>query len=97
MITPMIISAVSRLSALVLVSALLAGCVERAPEALPGDPYQACIVRGYRLGNLPYSATTFYQPTAVDRFWPRTVGRSDWRSPVEQCNELRAHGQLSTQ
>ncbi|HEX9461714.1 MAG TPA: hypothetical protein VGB82_03870 [Alphaproteobacteria bacterium] len=73
----------------------LAGCAEPLPEALAQDPYEACIERGYQLGDLPYSATTFYQPTAVDRFWPRTIGRATWRSPVEQCNELRNRGQLT--
>ena len=64
------------------------------PQALRDDPYEACIERGYQVGDLPYSATTFYQRTAVDRFWARNAPTSTWKSPVDQCNELRSRGQL---
>jgi hypothetical protein len=87
--------AAGRLSIWVITTVLgLAGCAEQ-PMDVADAPFQACVERGYQLTGLSYAATTVYQPTAIDRFWPRTVGRSDWRSPVEQCKELRARGQLA--
>lgn len=67
---------------------MLAGCAQAPPHAAATDPYQACLYRGYQIGNLPYSATTFYQPEAIDQIWPAL------RSPVAQCNELRERGEL---
>lgn len=82
---------------LLLASSILVACGETLPEDAAADrPYQACLERANRLGGLSYAATTVYQPTAIDRFWPRTLGRASWRSPVEQCSELRARGQLTT-
>lgn len=67
---------------------LLAGCAEPPPHAVATDPYQACLYRGNQIGNLPYSATTFYQPKVIDRIWPAA------QSPVGRCNELRQRGEL---
>ena len=64
------------------------------PQTVSDDAYQACVERGYLIGDLPYSATTFYQRTAVDRFWAHNAPASSWKSPVDQCNELRSRGQL---
>lgn len=72
----------------VLLGLLLGGCAAPGPHAVASDPYQACLYRGYQIGNLPYSATTFYQPEIIDRIWPAV------QSPVAQCNELRARGEL---
>ena len=79
-----------------LVAVLLSGAAACTPEsqALSDDPYEACLERGYLIGDLPYSATTFYQRTAVDRFWAHNAPTSTWKSPVDQCKELRARGQL---
>lgn len=67
---------------------LLAGCAETPPQAVATDPYTACLYRGNQIGNLPYSATTFYQPEIIDRIWPAV------QSPVARCNELRERGEL---
>jgi hypothetical protein len=72
----------------VLLGLWLAGCAEAPTRAAATDPYQACLYRGNQIGNLPYSATTFYQSEALDRLWPAV------RSPVAQCNELRERGEL---
>jgi hypothetical protein len=66
----------------------LAACAEPPTRTAANDPYQACIERGYQIGNLPYRATTFYQSNVEDRIWPAT------RSPVAQCSEFRERGQL---
>ena len=67
---------------------LLGSCAEPPVHMAATDPYQACLTRGYQIGDLPYSATTFYQPHVIDRVWPAA------RSPVAQCNELRDRGEL---
>lgn len=72
------------------VALLVAGC-SAAPAPMrtaATDPYQACLYRGYQIGNLPYAATTFYQAHAIDRIW------TPMRSPVAECDELRSRGQL---
>ena len=76
------------------VGAGIAACASPEPQTVSNDPYAACIDRGYLIGDLPYRATTFYQPTAVDRFWAHNAPTSSWKSPVDQCHELRARGQL---
>ena len=79
-----------RLSAISAILALaLAGCAEPPVRmAANDDAYQACVHRGYQIGDLPYRATTFYHSNAADHIWPAT------KSPVEQCSEFRARGQL---
>jgi hypothetical protein len=67
---------------------LVAGCSEAPVRTAANDPYQACIHRGYQIGNLPYAATRFYQPHVEDRIWPAV------KSPVAECNELRSRGEL---
>ncbi len=66
----------------------VAACAEAPQRVASDDPYQACLYRGYQIGNLPYSASTFYQAHATDRIWPAA------KSPVAECNERRSRGQL---
>ena len=67
----------------------LAGCAEpQIRMAQNDDAYQACLYRGNQIGDLPYSATRFYQAHVEDRIWAPV------KSPVAQCNELRERGEL---
>lgn len=66
----------------------LAGCAEPPLRTAANDPYQACLARGYQIGDLPYTATRFYQSHVEDRIWAPT------KSTVAQCNEYRSHGEL---
>jgi hypothetical protein len=66
----------------------LAGCAEPPLRTADNEAYQACLARGYRVGDLPYAATRFYQSHVEDRIWAPV------RSPVAQCNEYQAHGEL---
>jgi hypothetical protein len=67
---------------------VVAGCAEPPQRTAANDPYEACLARGYQIGDLPYSATRFYQSHVEDRIWTPA------RSPVSQCNEYRARGEL---
>ncbi|HTY66829.1 MAG TPA: hypothetical protein VMH36_09270 [Alphaproteobacteria bacterium] len=71
-----------------LVVLLLAGCAEPPQRTADNEAYQACLARGYRMGDLPYAATRFYQSHVEDRLWAPA------RSPVAQCNEYQARGEL---
>lgn len=66
----------------------LVGCAEPQVRMAQNDPYQECLYRGTQIGDLPYSATRFYQAHVEDRIWAPV------KSPVAQCSELRAHGEL---
>ena len=66
----------------------LAGCAEPPLRTAANDPYQACLARGYQIGDLPYTATRFYQTHVEDRIWAPT------KSAVAQCAEYRSHGEL---
>ena len=72
-----------------LLALAVAGCAEPPLRTASSDEaYQACLTRGYQMGDLPYSATRFYQSHVEDRIWTPA------RSPVTQCNEYRARGEL---
>jgi len=71
-----------------LLAGALAGCAEPPQRTAANDPYEACVTRGYQIGDLPYRATAFYQPHVEDRIWPQI------KSPVAQCSELRSRGEL---
>jgi hypothetical protein len=66
----------------------VAGCGEPPMRTAANDAYQDCLNRGYQIGDLPYTATRFYQSHVEDRIWAPT------RSPVAQCSEYRARGEL---
>ncbi|MBV8535078.1 MAG: hypothetical protein JO128_05765 [Alphaproteobacteria bacterium] len=72
----------------VLLALAVAGCAEPPLRVADSEAYQACLARGYRMGDLPYTATRFYQSHVEDRIWTPA------RSPVAQCNEYRARGEL---
>lgn len=80
------------------VAAALGGCTDPDRRASENDPYQTCLDQAYRAGALgPYGPGTLQRAFPSDRIGPRSekLSRQPWpKSPVEQCNDLRAHGQL---
>ncbi|HEX9461713.1 MAG TPA: hypothetical protein VGB82_03865 [Alphaproteobacteria bacterium] len=81
------------------IAVVLSACGDAPHRARADDPYQACLDRAYRTGDVgDYGPTTLQHQFPGDRDGRRLNGlpypsRLKWpQSPVDQCNDLRTRG-----